>query len=172
MAQVFQAGANGEKILVVVNHLKSKGSCPDAGENADQKDGQGCWNPMRAASAEKMSRWTKRLAASAGIDNVLILGDLNAYRREDPIDAVRRAGFVELMDNQKAPYSYVYYGQHGTLDYAFASTALQTKIKNAFIWNINSIYPANMPLPEPWLRFSDHDPVVVDVRLRHSTTSD
>lgn len=172
MAQVFQASTDDEKVLVVVNHLKSKGSCPDSGENADQEDGQGCWNPMREASAEKMSAWANRLAAAEGISNVLILGDLNAYRREDPIEAVRRAGYTELMDSQKAPYSFVYYGQHGTLDYAFASAALQNKVDRAFIWNVNSVYPANMPLPEPWLRFSDHDPVVVDLRLRHSTTSD
>jgi predicted extracellular nuclease len=97
---------------------------------------------------------------------------LNAYRQEDPIEAVRRAGYTELMDSQKAPYSFVYYGQHGTLDYAFASAALQNKVDRAFIWNANSVYPADIPLPEPWLRFSDHDPVVVDLRLRHSTTSD
>lgn len=173
IAQVFQPAPGGEKVLIVINHLKSKGSCPDSGENADQKDGQGCWNPMRATSAEKMSAWANGLAESAGIENILILGDMNAYRREDPVSVIRAAGFIELMDEKpEQPYSFVYRGQRGTLDYAFSSDALLDNVQQAFIWNVNAALPVNVDLPEPWLRFSDHDPVVVDILLRQSNTSD
>lgn len=173
MAQVFQAASSDEQALIVVNHLKSKGSCPDSGENARQKDGQGCWNPMRVASAIKMSAWAKSTAVSTGTENILILGDLNAYRMEDPIYAMRDAGFTELMDDHQHPvYSFVYRGQYGSLDYAFASAALLDKIDKAFIWNVNAGYPGKLSLPQPWMRFSDHDPVVVDILLRHSSTSD
>lgn len=172
-AQLFQRPGDDEKMLVVINHLKSKGSCPDSGEDADQKDGQGCWNPMRRSSAEKMSAWAKDVAAKAGTDNILILGDMNAYREEDPIRAIREAGFTELMDQnpaqkeQQRPYSFVYYGQHGTLDYAFASRNMLDKVQQAFIWHANAAMPGKMPgntpFPRPWLRFSDHDTVVVDI---------
>ena len=178
LAQVFKKRPNGETILVVVNHLKSKGSCLESGQDADQKDGQGCWNPMRLASAKKMSAWVKTIAASTGTDNILILGDMNAYRNEDPINAIRDAGFTELMDKKQRDkeqgqvYSFVYFGQHGTLDYAFSSDAMLPNVEQAFIWNINAALPANMKLPQPWLRFSDHDPVVVDIRSRQSSTSD
>ena len=173
LAQIFQPIPDGEKFVVVINHLKSKGSCPDTGENADQKDGQGCWNPIRLASAEKMSAWAGEIATSAGTENILILGDMNAYRNEDPIAAIRDAGFTELMDkNAGQVYSFVFYGQHGSLDYAFASPALLDNVQQAFIWNVNAAFPANMDFPQPWLRFSDHDPVVVDIRVRHSSTSD
>jgi len=172
-AQLFQQLQDSSRILVVINHLKSKGSCPDTGENVDQKDGQACWNPMRLASAKKMSAWVKNIAATTATDNILILGDMNSYRNEDPIDAIRDAGFVELMDEKPGPsYSFVYYGHYGTLDYAFSSTALLEHIQRAFIWNVNTILPTRMDLPQPWLRFSDHDPVVVDLRSRHSNTSD
>jgi hypothetical protein len=172
-AQVFQVLPDGEKILVVINHLKSKGSCPDSGANADQKDGQGCWNPIRQTSAQIMSAWAKNVATAAGTDNILILGDMNAYRNEDPISAIRDAGFTELMDEKKGQtWSFVYFGQHGTLDYAFASDALLGKVQQAFIWHVNATLPVNMELPLPWLRFSDHDPVVVDIRSRQSNTSD
>jgi predicted extracellular nuclease len=169
-AQVFERLSNGEKMLVVINHLKSKGSCPESGEESDQKDGQGCWNPMRRVSAEIMSSWAKDIAASAETENILILGDMNAYRYEDPISAIRQAGFTELMDktqdqkDQPPVYSFVYFGQHGTLDYAFASKSLLETVQKAYIWNVNAALPARMPLPSPWLRFSDHDPVVVDIR--------
>ncbi|MCP4048036.1 MAG: ExeM/NucH family extracellular endonuclease [Gammaproteobacteria bacterium] len=183
-AQLFRQLPHGGKVLIVINHLKSKGSCPDSGKNADQKDGQGCWNPMREASAIKMTTWAKDLATSGGTDNILILGDMNAYRNEDPIEAIRKAGFKELVEEnpgkqqsgngrQQHHHSFVYYGQHGTLDYAFSSTALFVKVQQAFIWNVNASFPANMDkdLPRPWLRFSDHDPVVVDLSLRQSSTS-
>jgi len=173
LAQVFQPLPDGEKVLVVINHLKSKGSCPDSGENANQKDGQGCWNPMRQASAEKMSAWAKAVAESAGTNNILVLGDMNAYRNEDPIGAIRDAGFTELMDKKQGrAYSFVFYGQRGTLDYAFCSEALLENVQQAFIWNVNAALPVKMDLPEPWLRFSDHDPVVVDILVRQSSTSD
>ncbi len=173
LAQVFRQRNNDETILVVVNHLKSKGSCPDSGVDANQKDGQGCWNPMRLASAEKMSAWVNSLAVSTQTDRILILGDMNAHRQEDPIVAIRAAGFIELMDeDQGSVYSFVFFGQAGTLDYAFISAALQQEIEQAFIWNVNAALPANMELPQPWLRFSDHDPVVVDILSRQSKTSD
>ena len=172
-AQVFQSLDNGEQALLVINHLKSKGSCPKSGSDANQKDGQGCWNPIRTASAQKMTAWSKRLATSADTANILILGDMNAYRNEDPISAIREAGFTELMDDrQGTTYSFVFFGQRGTLDYAFASDALRDKVESAFIWHVNAAMPPNMDLPQPWLSFSDHDPVVVDVRLRQSKTSD
>jgi len=118
---------------------------------------------MRVASAEKMSAWVNSLAETTQTADVLILGDMNAYRQEDPIDAIRRAGFVELMDKAAGDvYSYVYFGQAGTLDY----------VQQAFIWNVNAALPGKMDLPQPWLRFSDHDPVVVDIRLHQSATSD
>jgi predicted extracellular nuclease len=173
LAQVFKKLPDGEKILVVVNHLKSKGSCLESGVDADQKDGQGCWNPMRLASAKKMSAWVKTIAASTGTDNILILGDMNAYRNEDPINAIRDAGFTELMDREQGEiYSFVFFGQHGTLDYAFSSDALLPDVEQAFIWHVNAALPSKMKLPQPWLRFSDHDPVVVDIRSRQSSTSD
>jgi len=164
-AQLFQRLTDGETVLIVINHLKSKGSCPDAGIDANQHDGQGCWNAIRRLSAEKMSDWAKKIAVSKGTDNILILGDMNAYRNEDPIDAIRNAGFTELMESKQLPvYSFAYSGQHGTLDYAFASDALLQQVHHAYIWHVNAAYPAHMELPQPWLRFSDHDPVVVELR--------
>ncbi len=128
---------------------------------------------MRVASADKMTAWVNSLAETTQTTDVLILGDMNAYRQEDPIDAIRRAGFVEMMDNAVGDtYSYIFFGQAGTLDYAFVTASLQKKVQQAFIWNVNAALPGKVELPQPWLRFSDHDPVVVDIRLHQSATSD
>ena len=90
---------------------------------------------------------------------------MNAYRNENPIQAIRQSGFTELIESESpgASYSFAFYGLHGTLDYAFGSKALLDKVQRAYIWQVNSTLPGNMELPEPWLRFSDHDPVVVDL---------
>jgi predicted extracellular nuclease len=52
MAQTFRA-ANGAKFSLVVNHLKSKGSCPTGGADADQGDSQSCWNATRIQQANR-----------------------------------------------------------------------------------------------------------------------
>lgn len=174
LAQVFRVRDGGARLLVVANHLKSKGSCPDDGPNADQGDGQGCWNPARTAAVNDLLPWLTHLEESAGIRNTLIMGDMNAWRLEDPIRGFIRAGYVDLVEQLSGlpQHSYRYFGQAGTLDYAFASESLAGQATAAFNWNINADWPRNMELPQPWLRMSDHDPVVVDFDFNQSATSD
>jgi predicted extracellular nuclease len=174
MAQTFVDLHSGEAFLVVANHLKSKGSCPQSGRNADLNDGQGCWNPARTVAAREMASWSKSLASNQAGGKALILGDMNAYRMEDPIQKIIEAGFVDLKSSSALgfEYSHMYRGQAGTLDYAFASRELKPSIRMTRILHINSSYPAGVELPQPWLRSSDHDPVVVDLRFRQASTSD
>ena len=86
----------------------------------------------------------------------------------------RAAGYIELVEELSGlpQHSFLYFGQRGTLDYAFASPALRRSARQAVIWHINADWPQSMPLPEPWLRMSDHDPVVVDVDFSQAATSD
>ncbi len=170
LAQVFRDRASGESFLVAANHLKSKGSCPESGPNMRQDDGQGCWNPARLEAVQALTPWLEQLAREAGTRRILILGDMNAYRMEDPIHAFREAGYRELVESLSGlpQYSYRFFGQAGTLDYAFASPALTGIARQARIWHINSDWPQKMDLPEPWLRMSDHDPVIVDLDFTSS----
>ena len=83
------AGERGQPFWVVVNHFKSK-SCGSPGRrapNADQGDGQGCFNADRVDAGRQRSSASS--ARSHGPD-VMIIGDLNAYGDEDPIDVARR----------------------------------------------------------------------------------
>jgi predicted extracellular nuclease len=173
LAQEFRDIDTGGQLLVVINHLKSKGRCPDRGVDTDQGDGQGCWNAARSVAVRALVPWVRELAAEAGNDRFLILGDMNAWRNEDPIRAFRSAGMTELVEafSSLPRYSYLYYGEVGTLDYAFSSEALVGDTVNADIWNINAAWPGYMKLDNPWVRSSDHDPVVVDLRFNQSDTS-
>jgi predicted extracellular nuclease len=174
LAQRFRDRASGQAFLVAVNHLKSKGRCPDQGPDSDQSDGQGCWNRARVEAVEALTPWLDEQARSSATEQVLILGDMNAWRREDPIRAYRDAAYVELVETLSGlpQYSFLYFGQRGTLDYAFASPALAQSARRAFIWHSNADWPGGMALPQPWLRMSDHDPVIVDLEFSQAATSD
>ena len=175
LAQLFSDRESGERFLVVVNHLKSKGYCPESGPNTDQGDGQACWNPIRAEGAREMVRWARHLAQEGGTNKLILVGDFNAYRLEEPVMEVLEAGLLELVElhNPGSPhYSYIYRGAAGTLDYAFASKALADVSSGAFIWHINAAYPYSGRPSEPWLRSSDHDPVIVDLAFSQAATLD
>ena len=174
LAQLFRDRNSGTVFLAVANHLKSKGSCPGNGENANQDDGQGCWNPARVAAIHAQLPWLEGLAKAAGTRHIVILGDLNAQRREDPVRALEQAGFLDITHKRSAlpPYSFVYQGQAGTLDYVFVTPELAAAAHQATNWHISADWAEDTALPEPWMGMSDHDPVVVDFVFSQERTAD
>jgi predicted extracellular nuclease len=115
----------------------------------------------------------------------LILGDLNAYPREDAIQALRagldgRAGtaddVVDLVERHAGAdaITFVFDGRFGRLDHAFATAGLAAHVTGAAPWAINADEPdlidydttfkgpreAALYAPDPY-RSSDHDPVLV-----------
>ncbi|HST44780.1 MAG TPA: endonuclease/exonuclease/phosphatase family protein, partial [Luteimonas sp.] len=81
LAQRFRAG-DGPPFVVVANHFKSKGCSGASGADADQGDGQSCWNATRLASARVLRDWLANTVSPRGEPTVL-LGDFNAYGQED-----------------------------------------------------------------------------------------
>lgn len=171
LAQTF-AAANGERFSVIVNHFKSKGGCPAAGDaNADQGDLQGCWNALRTQQARAL----RVFAAQLGND-VLVIGDLNAYGKEDPILEFTAHGYVdELARFNDFAYTFVFDGEAGTLDHVLASASLSARVSGATAWHINAdepsvidynteFKPQDLYAPHAY-RSSDHDPVLVGLHL-------
>lgn len=173
IAQVFTHAESGVTLVIAVNHLKSKGSCPENGPDADNRDGASCWNRMRSTGAQAMVDWVNDLAGATSEGRALILGDMNAYRLEEPIARIIQAGFHDLTASTGLghEYTFVFWGESGTLDYAFASPPLRPFVWKAQILKMNTPYPPGMPLEAEWQRFSDHDPVIVDLRFSHSSTA-
>lgn len=181
MAQTFRAG-NGEKFSLIVNHLKSKGSCPSGGPDADNNDSQSCWNATRVQQAQRLvGSFVPQVAAAAGDADVLVIGDLNSYGAEDPIQIITGAGFVNELERfvrpSGMPYSYVFGGQSGYLDHALASAALSPQVAGVAEWHVNADEPEvidyNIDSAKPQdlynalpYRASDHDPVVVSLDLQ------
>ncbi|WP_109472987.1 ExeM/NucH family extracellular endonuclease [Ornithinimicrobium cavernae] len=180
LAQTFQENATGEGVTVAVNHLKSKGSACDAVGDPEDPNGQGNCNGVRTDAAEAMVDWLAGDPTGTGVDNTLIIGDLNAYDKEDPIDALVAGGYTDLLLEHvgELAYSYVFDGQLGYLDHALANDTLAGKVTGAVPWTINadevSLIDYDMSFkqdaqdalyaPDAY-RSSDHDPVLVGLNL-------
>jgi predicted extracellular nuclease len=149
LAQTFEETATGGMLTVVVNHLKSKGSdCNDLGD-PDLGDGQANCNLTRANAAAAMVDWLATDPTGSGDPDFLIIGDLNAYRNEDPIDNLELGAddlpgtaddYTDLMDAflGGAAYSYVFDGQVGYLDHALANNDLLAQVTGVAPWHINA----------------------------------
>ncbi len=94
LAQAFEEFGTGARFVVVVNHLKSKGSACDA---PDAGDGQGNCNGVRTNAANELTAWLATDPTGIGDPDVLIIGDLNAYAVEDPVTALMAAGYTSLV---------------------------------------------------------------------------
>lgn len=172
LAQSFRAG-HGPVFTVVANHFKSKGCGSATGVEADQKDGQSCWNSTRTESARRLDAWLRTDPTRSGSDLAMIVGDLNAYTMEDPVRTLIAAGWRDAFEGAhgEAPYSYVYEAQTGRLDHALLSPELAARLVGAAEWHSNADEPDNRGYQarpgdrSPW-RSSDHDPLVVGLRLR------
>lgn len=174
LAQAFEDNATGERFTVVVNHLRSRGSDCDALGDPDLGDGQGNCNVTRTNAATALVNWLATDPTGSETGAVLLLGDLNAYLEEDPIKALEAGGLENLLTLTKlsAPYSYIFDGQAGLLDHAFASMELLPYVTGAEVWHINADEPVILDYntefgrppelysPTPY-RSSDHDPVIV-----------
>lgn len=173
LAQTFRPAAGGDAFTAIVNHFKSKGCGGASGPDADQGDGQGCYNDRRVKHATAIAELAK------GAENPLVLGDLNAYGAEDPVRVLEDAGLVgqtpRFVDDEDR-YSYVYMGLSGELDHMLAGPALSRRVTGATIWHINSdeprfldynteYNPAEFYEPDAF-RSSDHDPVLIGLDLR------
>ena len=171
LAQQFKnKGAKDEQAFVaVVNHYKSKGSV--ARGNADTGDGQGNNAKLRAEMSRQLVKWLNEDADFKDKPQ-FILGDFNAYAKEDAIRIIEEAGYTNLEDKFDAGQSYQFGGRLGSLDHVLANEKATEMATGADVWDINAdesvafeysrrnynavdFYEANV------FRASDHDPIKV-----------
>jgi len=193
LAQTFGRKRQGVNATIVVNHFKSKsqsGITDTTDPDFDQGDGQGFWNHTRTQSAEALADWLETnptdVKQSVG---ALIIGDLNAYGREDPIRALEDEEYEDQLVRftDGPPYTFTFDGQQGTLDTALARSSLANRVTGAAVWHINADevpaidyqesvgFPINprfrtAEIAEAYydpgaFRSSDHDPVVIGIDM-------
>jgi uncharacterized protein len=177
LAQRFAARDNHGAFWLVVNHLKSKGSCPTGAASAERDLGQGCWNLARVRQANALNKWVAGLVAGSGEADVLMVGDFNAYLNEDPIKTIESAGFEDLLKRLPPAerYTYVFNGESGALDHGMASSKLGPQVSGVTVWHVNADEPSVFDYNTEFksddryaatpFRSSDHDPVLVGLNL-------
>ncbi|MCL4267242.1 MAG: ExeM/NucH family extracellular endonuclease [Anaerolineae bacterium] len=195
LAQTFTANSGGTFTLAI-NHLKSKGSdCNDVGD-PDTGDGQGNCNLTRLAAAQALVDWLAADPTGSGDSDFLIMGDLNSYDKEDPIDAILAGAddapgtgddYTDLVAafQGELAYGYVFDGKLGYLDHALSNASLTPQVTGVTEWHINADEPdlldydmtfkqdAQDALYEPnAFRSSDHDPVIVGLNLNAAPVCD
>ena len=168
--QAFKEIATGERFLFSVNHFKAK-SGGGSGLNADKGDGQGSYNYARIKEAESLLTHYSKDTTYFGDPDILIMGDLNAYAMEDPITTLKEGGMIDLHREFHADssYSYVYRGYAGYLDHALCNNTLYPQVTGMVAYHINSDendrYTYDKSNDASMFRCSDHDPVIVGLRL-------
>ncbi len=180
-AQAFQLLSNGEKFIFSINHFKAKTSSsyvrpPDV--NADY--GEGTYNYYRTQEATALVSFLNTCKSTYDDEDILIMGDLNSYAKEQPVRTLIAAGYIDQLirfQNDTA-YSYSYNNLAGSLDHALASPSMSAQITGAAPFHINAdelyafeyggfLYAPNM------YRCSDHDPIVVGLSLgQHSSAKE
>lgn len=180
LSQTFLLNSNSEKFTVIVNHFKSK-SCsasPADSKDLDQNDGQGCFNATRKKQAKALLKFVSDLITNNGDSDVVVIGDLNAYGQEDPMDILRAGGLSDLTNET---YSYMFDGQSGSLDHALATSSFLKAKVGAEKWHINCDEPMVIDYTTSFktqdlyqsnaYRSSDHDPVILVFNLIKKSNS-
>ena len=142
--QTFKENSTNEKFVLSVNHFKAKDSSDDAGEST---------------RLQNVSNLIYALGNITTDPDILIMGDLNSYMGEAPIEALEEEGFEEQLVRFDAnAYSYIYRGQKGILDHAMANSTMAEQVTGARVYHINTAGGYNY-------KYSDHDAVLVGLSL-------
>lgn len=185
LAQTFRSLVTNDRFTAVINHLKSKGSACNTADNPgelvdpDTGDQQGNCNLTRLSFAQALTDWIATNPTGSNDPDVILLGDMNAYRMEDPIRHFQSSGYTDLITalNGDDTYSFVFNGASGYLDHALVNGSLLPQVKAVAEWHINADEPrvldynvefktanqvSTLYSPSPF-RASDHDPVLVQL---------
>ena len=182
LVQSFKAVADDTVFTVAVNHLKAKAGCSSAtGNNVDLGDGQGCWNELRTQAATAFLSWLSTNPTNVDQSNIIVIGDMNSYAKEDPISVFISNQYQDLLAKHQGvnAYTYSYAGEVGSLDHALATPAMAAMVDDAQVWHINADEPhvfdynieskSSEQLSKYYgadaFRASDHDPVVISFSL-------
>ena len=186
LAVTFEEIATGGEFTAVVNHFKSKGGS-GTGPDANVNDGNGGWNNQRELASKALLEWLGTDPTGSTDEDIVILGDINAYDKEDPIDVLVEAGYT---DQGAGSYGYVFDGQKGSLDHILTNASLTTQVTGVADWHINADeadatdYQLNFNAdlttnerdpsifdPEVIARVSDHDPIIIGFDLTEEPVS-
>ena len=177
--QAFREKASGEVFIFSINHFKAK-SGSGTGSDADKGDGQGSYNASRVAEAKAVLAKYNNIKREEVLNepDILIMGDLNAYGKEDPIMTLIDGEMTDLhrFFHADSSYSYTYRSEAGYLDHALCNSTMLQQITGINAYHINSDesddFTYDKSSDRTMFRCSDHDPVLVGLRLSPASELD
>ena len=157
----FEEIATGEKLIIGLNHFKSK------------RAGRGNYDThlKRMQNTDSLLAMLPQAIARFEDADILLLGDYNCYTQEGPIQAIVRAGYSDMLPlGHAADYSYSFKGEAGYLDRCFANPSMSTQIIRVRPWHVNADWyyqhGAYKMKDKTMHRYADHDPIIVDIKLK------
>ena len=160
VAMGFEELSSGEKFVLNINHLRSK-----RGTGAES-------NEKRMANVDSLLVMLDKIESEQIFDDadLLLVGDYNAYAQEEPVQAIVRAGYEDLVvRDDSTSYSYIYHSEAGCLDRVFASETMAKQEQKVAVYHLNADYfysrGFKRGLDDTIFRYADHDPVLIQVEL-------
>ena len=156
----FRQIATGEKFIYSINHFKAMNT-----GGADRRKNEAI------AVMELYSSYSGN--KSVNDRDMLVMGDLNCYAFTDPIK-VFTDNTYNMRDLHRAfhadsSYSYMFGGLASYIDHAISTPTLFPQVKGMAAFHINSDeddqYTYDKSSDRTMFRCSDHDPVLVGLRL-------
>ena len=157
--QGFTENATDERFVLSMNHFKAKDT------TADESEGTRITNASHLITA--LNSAVPYIYTDT---DVLILGDLNSCTGEAPMQMLYDEGYSCVMSVfEPNGYSLVYNRTTERIDHALASASMATQITGATTYHINADERSNNSELNMY-RSSDHDPVIVGLRLADDTS--
>ena len=160
VAMGFEELSSGEKFVLNINHLRSK-----RGTGAES-------NEKRMANVDSLLVMLDKIESEQIFDDadLLLVGDYNAYAQEEPVQAIVRAGYEDLVvRDDSTSYSYIYHSEAGCLDRVFASETMAKQVQKVAVYHLNADYfysrGFKRGLDDTIFRYADHDPILIHVKL-------
>ena len=157
----FEQLSSGEKLIVALSHFKSK------------RPGRGNYdtNQKRLQNTDSLLALLPKAVSLFQDEDILLLGDYNCYTQEQPIQTIIRAGYADMLPHgAENDYSYVFKGESGYLDRCFANPSMASQIVRVRPWHVNADWyyqhGAYKKKDKSLHRYADHDPIIVDVKLK------
>ena len=154
----FKEVATGEKFIYSINHFKSMNTGGEETRVNEAKAVVKLYNQYRQNSSIKEK-------------DVLFMGDMNCYAFTRPVQVFTDNGYIDLHRafHADSSYSYMYGGLASYIDHAIANGTMYKQVTGMAGYHINSdeddYYTYSRSGNTSMFRCSDHDPVVVGLKL-------
>jgi uncharacterized protein len=150
---------NGHKLFVIVNHFNSKGG--DQGLFGPSQPPVLSSEVQRNAQATLLAGFVGDILALDPTANVAVIGDLNDFQFSPPVQKLKDAGLIAMIETlpPNERYSYVFDGNSQVLDHIMVSGNL---LNNAAAAAGYDVVHLNSEFID---QASDHDPQLVQLTM-------